>query len=67
MFFKEFQWRLIKLKEQNLISDKQTIFVETKFVGQDLNATEGFWAVDDVKVCHENGKKIIFIQNLPNI
>jgi hypothetical protein len=46
---------MIKLKSENILSDNLNIFVETKFAETSGNRTEGFWAVDDVRVCHENG------------
>jgi hypothetical protein len=48
-------WQMIKLKSENILSDNLNIFVETKFAETSGNRTEGFWAVDDVRVCHENG------------
>ncbi|RZC27695.1 uncharacterized protein BDFB_000742, partial [Asbolus verrucosus] len=58
----EFEWRLIKLKAEHILSNKLNIFVETRFVNNSGNVTEGFWAVDDVRVCHENEVKITFLK-----
>nr|XP_008195175.1 PREDICTED: uncharacterized protein LOC662380 isoform X1 [Tribolium castaneum] len=53
----DFQWRLVKIKDDNVESDKLNIFVETKSANND-----GFWAVDDVRVCHENEVKVTFLK-----
>ena len=52
--FQNFEWKLVKLKDDHIEIDKLNIFVETKFT-KNLNQSEGFWAVDEVRVCHENG------------
>lgn len=57
--FKDFQWQLVKLKDDNVETDKLNIFVETKFIEASENQTNGFWAIDDVRVCHENGNLFI--------
>ncbi|XP_044263744.1 uncharacterized protein LOC123010725 isoform X2 [Tribolium madens] len=58
----DFQWRLVKIKDDNVEVEKLNIFVETKFVGGSANQTNGFWAVDDVRVCHENEVKVTFLK-----
>lgn len=52
----ESQWELIKLKQENIQDTFTDIFVQTKLRGYSVNQT-GFWAIDDIRICHENGKK----------
>ncbi|XP_063905545.1 uncharacterized protein LOC135124423 [Zophobas morio] len=56
-----FEWKLVKLKDDHIEIDKVNIFVETKFT-KNLNQSEGFWAVDEVRVCHENEVKVTFLK-----
>lgn len=57
-FFQSDDWFEIKLKEENIRLDKMNLFVETKLTNISSNNT-GFWAIDNVRVCNENGKVMI--------
>lgn len=52
--FQEEVWLEIKLKEENIKLEKINIFVETKL--QNDSEKNAFWAVDEVRICNENGK-----------
>ncbi|XP_049826701.1 uncharacterized protein LOC109605342 isoform X2 [Aethina tumida] len=56
----ESQWELIKLKQENIQDTFTDIFVQTKLRGYSVNQT-GFWAIDDIRICHENEVKIIYL------
>ncbi|KAF7280024.1 hypothetical protein GWI33_006457 [Rhynchophorus ferrugineus] len=50
-------WVEIKIKEADMSVFNLDLLVETKFVNG-TNSTEGWWAIDDVRVCHENEIKV---------
>lgn len=56
-------WMEIKLKEENIQADKLNIFVETKFKSPDTKQS-GFWAIDNVRVCNENGKTSLQVKKI---
>ncbi|KAJ8973052.1 hypothetical protein NQ317_011332 [Molorchus minor] len=56
------EWVETKLKVENIPFDKLYIFVETRPIDGTLNGTEGFWAIDNVRVCNENEVKVSFLK-----
>ncbi|KAK9872527.1 hypothetical protein WA026_017992 [Henosepilachna vigintioctopunctata] len=54
-------WSLIRLTKENVEADYLNIFVETSFLNLD-KVGEGFWGVDDVRVCHKNEVKISILK-----
>ncbi|CAH0552096.1 unnamed protein product [Brassicogethes aeneus] len=61
----EFQWREVKLKQQN-VDNTKTIFVET-VLRKGANSSLGFWAIDNVRFCHENEVKVSYLDNVDKL
>ncbi|KAF7280030.1 hypothetical protein GWI33_006462 [Rhynchophorus ferrugineus] len=59
-------WIETKLKQENMPLSKFNLFVETKFINSN-EATEGWWAYDDVRICHENEVKVTYLYLTPEI
>lgn len=51
----------IKLKEENIQLAKINIFVETKLINAS-NALNAFWAIDNVRICNENGNHMMILK-----
>ncbi|XP_050510220.1 uncharacterized protein LOC114349462 [Diabrotica virgifera virgifera] len=56
------EWVEVKLKEENIQFDKLNLFVETKYVDGSSKISDGFWAIDDVRVCNENEVKVSYLK-----
>ncbi|XP_060534337.1 uncharacterized protein LOC132706804 [Cylas formicarius] len=56
------RWIEIKLKEEKIDTEKINIFVQTHFDDEKLERAEGFWAIDNVRVCNENEVKVSFLK-----
>ncbi|CAG9860166.1 unnamed protein product [Phyllotreta striolata] len=54
------EWAEVKLKEENAQYKKLNIFVETKRLHSNSNES-GYWAIDNVRVCHENEVKVSYL------
>ncbi|KAF7280029.1 hypothetical protein GWI33_006461 [Rhynchophorus ferrugineus] len=55
------KWIEIKLKQESVPLSGIQIQVETTFVNKS-KLVEGWWAIDDVRVCHENEMKISYLK-----
>ncbi|XP_018562896.1 uncharacterized protein LOC108904723 [Anoplophora glabripennis] len=55
------RWMEIKIKEENILSDKLNLFVETKFKNPEIKS-DGFWGIDNVRVCNENEVKVSYLK-----
>lgn len=55
------KWMEVKLKQENIGISKFNIFVETKFIHEEKEKGEGWWAYDNVRVCNENEVKVSYL------
>lgn len=60
---REFEsWNLIRLYKKNVVSSAINIFAQT-FYADKRKAQNGFWAIDNVRVCHKDEIRISEITN----
>ncbi|XP_044744390.1 uncharacterized protein LOC123306449 isoform X2 [Coccinella septempunctata] len=60
------EWSLIRLSKENVASDYVSLFIQTSYKDK-VERKNGFWAIDDIRVCHKNEVKINSLQSLQDL